>query len=318
MKRLTLLIALMPFMAFAQAAFTVKGTGDAFKNGYKMYLIYKEDGKTKFDSAIVNNHAFEFKGTINSITKATLYKNENPMLIEYSHDAGTVYLEAGNIVISAKDSLSRAPVLGTPTNADYTTLRDALLPIEQKYKKQVDNFEALTPAQKADINNVAAIRAVNKQLNKEMEPVKFAFIKAHPNSYISLVTLNELARNVNISDEVNDAYLNLALAIRQTTLGQSLAQQLAGLQKASTGIMATDFTQPDTKGKPVKLSDFKGKYVLVDFWASWCGPCRAENPFILSAYQKYKDKGFTVLGVSIDDESGKKAWLKAISDDKLP
>jgi peroxiredoxin len=87
--------------------------------------------------------------------------------------------------------------------------------------------------------------------------------------------------------------------------------------KSAVGIMATDFTQPDINGRSVKLSDFRGKYVLVDFWASWCGPCRAENPFVLAAYKKYKDKGFTVLGVSWDEPDTKKAWLKAIKDDGL-
>jgi peroxiredoxin len=77
-----------------------------------------------------------------------------------------------------------------------------------------------------------------------------------------------------------------------------------------------DFTQPDVNSKPVKLSDFKGKYILLDFWASWCGPCRAENPNVLKAYNTYKDKNFTVIGVSLDD-SGEK-WRKAIEEDGMP
>jgi thiol-disulfide isomerase/thioredoxin len=81
------------------------------------------------------------------------------------------------------------------------------------------------------------------------------------------------------------------------------------------GKPAPDFTLPDVNGKPVALSSFRGKYVLVDFWASWCGPCRMENPNIVNAYQKYKDKNFTVLGVSLD--KAKEPWVKAIADDKL-
>jgi peroxiredoxin len=79
--------------------------------------------------------------------------------------------------------------------------------------------------------------------------------------------------------------------------------------------MAPDFTLPNREGKAVSLSSYKGKYVLVDFWASWCGPCRGENPYVVAAYQKYKSKNFTVLGVSLDEN--KDDWLEAIKKDKL-
>jgi len=89
----------------------------------------------------------------------------------------------------------------------------------------------------------------------------------------------------------------------------------ADQQKAVVGNVAPDFTMNDTEGKPVSLSQYKGQYVLVDFWASWCGPCRGENPNVVAAYKKYKNKNFTVLGVSLDED--KDAWMKAIQKDGL-
>jgi len=94
-------------------------------------------------------------------------------------------------------------------------------------------------------------------------------------------------------------------------IDQSKAQASIGME----GSQAVDFTQNDTANKPVSLSSFKGKYVLVDFWASWCGPCRKENPAVVAAFNTYKDKNFTILGVSLDQNRDK--WLEAIKVDNL-
>ena len=104
-------------------------------------------------------------------------------------------------------------------------------------------------------------------------------------------------------------------------LKTKIAAQPKGQQPAAPASWvnkpAPDFTLPDVNGKPVSLSSFKGKYVLVDFWASWCGPCRAENPNVVSAFQKFKNKNFTILGVSLDRPGQKENWVKAINDDQL-
>jgi peroxiredoxin len=119
------------------------------------------------------------------------------------------------------------------------------------------------------------------------------------------------------ANEVEPLFLSLPEAKRNSPSGQEMAKKIETAKKTGIGAIALDFTQNDTLGKPVTLSTFRGHYVLVDFWASWCGPCRAENPNVVEAFNQYKEKGFQILGVSLDQPNGKEKWMKAIHDDKL-
>ena len=117
------------------------------------------------------------------------------------------------------------------------------------------------------------------------------------------------------ASEVEPLFLKIPLSVRNSTKGKEMEGKIAIAKKTGIGKPAIPFTQNDTAGIPVSLASFKGKYVLVDFWASWCGPCRQENPNVVAAYNKFKGKNFTVLGVSLDKE--KDSWVKAISEDQL-
>ncbi|MDR0543071.1 MAG: TlpA family protein disulfide reductase, partial [Dysgonamonadaceae bacterium] len=110
-------------------------------------------------------------------------------------------------------------------------------------------------------------------------------------------------------------YNSLSQKIKNTEMGQAMEMEIQSALNTSIDSKAPDFTQNNVSGEPVKLSDFKGKYVLIDFWASWCGPCRQENPNVVRAYNAYKDKNFTILGVSLDEN--RYAWQNAIQKDGL-
>lgn len=142
-----------------------------------------------------------------------------------------------------------------------------------------------------------------------------AFIRENPNSIVSTYLLYRNFAYRLEPEQIREYLALLHPSLQESAYGKNLKGYLVTLEKVKIGEKAPDFTLADTEDRPVKLSDHFGKYILLDFWAAWCGPCRKENPNVVEAFQKYKDKGFDVFGVSLDRT--KEAWLKAIEKDKL-
>jgi len=273
------------------------------------------------DSTIVKGDAFAFRGDLKEPVNASLYLNKNPQIDKAARsetiDGLKLYLEAAKIKLTSTDSLKNAIITGSIVNDDAKNLSSQTKPVYDKLNAISKEYAALSADQKKDKTLSEEYRNRYNEEKIPLASIYLAYATNNPNSYMSLLAIGQLVNDYDQAVAAEKAYTALTPELKATSTGKDIAQTFESARNTVVGAMAMDFTQNDTNDKPVKLYDFKGKYVLLDFWASWCGPCRKENPNVVAAYNKYKDKGFTVLGVSLDQPGKKDAWLKAIENDNL-
>lgn len=330
MKPLILFLCILaPFFTVAQTdvtrSFTISGKLKKLKDtAARVYLYYVVDNNRATDSAEVQNGKYRFTGNINEPVLSRLsvkYKSgqmdiEGPMNMQ--KDVATLFLAPGKLKVTSIDSFSNIRVKGKGSSAhkDYKKFEALSKPFNDSMRVLSDAYN-----QYRSEGNTAKMKEIEDQaglLEKGIkENVFHSFIKAHPASPVSLLILQQYAGHDIDIDEIEPLFNQLSPAAKAWPSALQFKERMDMAKRTSIGQMAADFTQDDTLGNPVTLSSLRGKYLLVDFWASWCGPCRAENPNVVNAFNKYKNKGFSVLGVSLDRPGAKAAWLKAIHDDKL-
>lgn len=333
MKKILLFIAaILPAMAFAQTGdiFIINGKLGTTTAPAKVYLIYQLGANNVVDSANVAAGNFSFKGTILNPVNATLavdYKGiglNKYIQLNYSDGAQSktaddlnLFLEKGTITINSKDSISKAQITGSTLNDDNRKLTAQLAVINKKAQALMAEAKGATPEQQKTPDFQSRMQARYKNIQAEQKAALKNFITNNPNSYLSLLAINSVAGPAPDPAEIEPLFNGLSQSLKDSETGKNLKHGIDALKVTAIGAVAPDFTQNDANGTPVKLSSFRGKYVLLDFWASWCGPCRQENPNVVRNYNKYKTKNFTVVGVSLDKPEGKAAWLAAIKSDGL-
>jgi len=302
---------------------TIKLNG--LKSSSKAYLVtaFGWSNQQVIDSAEERNGRILFTGTAVEPLKTQLvidHRGQGLASLGRLRNADflVVYLERGEIRVTGTDSVKYATITGSALNTEYAKYHAAVLSVTEKASNAIDTeYLAASKEKRSDTSFRAGLMAKMKKAMGEMDSLKYVFVRQNPGSYLSLEALRELAgKDIDVA-KIEPIFRGLSPALRKSKAGMDLAKLLYDDGPTAIGAMAPDFVENDVDDHPVKLSDFKGKYVLLDFWASWCGPCRAENPNVVKAFNKYKDKGFTVLGVSLDQPGKKDAWLAAIKKDGL-
>lgn len=291
-------------------SFTIQGTLPELKDSV-VFISYEEIGYPKQDSAKVTNGRFFFQGEIKEPAMAYLFNShfsKEPLSV-------TFILEKGNSTIKENlNSPKRIEIIGGPNQESFKEFSASMSKIEAPLDSL---FELYKPAamerKQEEMDRLSEL--MNPYSEKKKEVIK-NYISKHPKSFVSLLFLfNTVETNQEKFAIVEKLFSDLDSSIQNSGTGEIVNYVLSVRKKTRVGATAMDFTLNDEKGNPVKLSDFRGKYVFLDFWAAWCVPCRIENANIVKAFNKYKDKNFTVLGVSLDSDSAK--WQQAIKDDKL-
>lgn len=296
------------FLASCNSADQYKLTGKvAGMTEGKVYLSKAQDNKlVKLDSTVLGENGFSFEGTV-----------ESPEMyyIELEGQKGAIQLFLENSVISVDanlENLREAKVVGSANNDVIVAFGESQKSIQEKQQAMYQEYQKAMQSK-----NQTAADSIRGEFDKSEEAKNAAnieFVKANANIVAAGFIAQRISGQMEVK-EMEDLYNVLGENAKLSSYGVKINEKIETMKKVAIGQSAPDFTLNTPEGTPLSLSSLKGKVVLIDFWASWCGPCRRENPNVVKMYNELHPKGVEVLGVSLDDN--KEKWLKAIKDDGL-
>lgn len=309
---------LIPFIGQAQSDYLLNGKFSKQDISGKVYLHHLLDGKQIRDSAEIKNGVFVISGKVNQPEKAYLE-------IKYKEPAGKlklenreIYLDKEQFSISILESLKSAEIKNSAINSDWQKYREVDAESRVALNDVIAEYRDSSKADGTDTCVLNRRKLKVKEANNLLNNILANYVLQNPDNYFSFSALDQIAGPYMEAEKIENLFKELSPRLKSSPQGKELRSVIDLALTTSIGKVAPGFTLKDINNKEVSLAEYRGKYVLLDFWASWCGPCRAENPNVVKAYEQNKSKNFTVLGLSVDRKVDRNKWLKAVEEDSLP
>lgn len=313
MKYLFITLVFASLQTQAQKPFTLSGEVKGTKDGI-LYLGYSgAEGKRVSDSTRLQDGHFQFSGNVMEPVMAYISLNNRRASMGDPNVFGFFLEPAAMNMTMTLNKFGDAVVTGSKVQDEYAVLQRQQEKFDKRWQIVFDTLSAINKR-----SNVLYQETKNWALspyNEEAEEVRAEFIQQYPASYVTAWLLR-FERGIS-TDSLKKLYNVFPAEVKESAYGKDVAKELERRKTGIPGVAATLFNSTGIDGKPVNLVDFRGKYVVLDFWASWCVPCRKGNPHMKELYARYKHKGFEVIGIASDD-SNPALWKKAVEQDGLP